>query len=70
VSLNQSYRWRGLDLKTLEHCHVIANGRDTRIRGAVIGEDFGLFYRIKLDENGHTRTLKIERADGKALELF
>ncbi|MBN9335960.1 putative glycolipid-binding domain-containing protein, partial [Devosia sp.] len=70
MSLNQSYRWRGLDLKTLEHCHVIANGRDTRIRGAVIGEDFGLFYRIKLDENGHTRTLRIERADGKALELF
>ncbi|MBO9589883.1 putative glycolipid-binding domain-containing protein [Devosia sp.] len=70
MSLNQSYRWRGLDLKTLEHCHVMANGRDTRIRGAIIGDDFGLFYRIKLDENGHTRTLKIERADGKALELF
>lgn len=70
MTLNQSYRWRGLDLATTEHCHVIANGRDTRIRGAIIGPDFGLFYRIKLDENGHTRTLKIERADGKVLELF
>jgi hypothetical protein len=70
LTLNQSYRWRGLDLATLEHCHVIANGRDTRIRGTIIGPDFGLFYRMKLDENGHTRTLKIERADGKVLELF
>lgn len=70
MTLNQSYRWRGLHLPTTEHCHVIANGRDTRIRGAIIGPDFGLFYRIKLDENGNTRTLKIERADGAALELF
>lgn len=70
MTLNQSYRWRGLDLATLEHCHVQANGRDTRIRGAIIGPDFGLFYRLKLDENGNTRTLKVERADGKSLELF
>ncbi|KKB76040.1 hypothetical protein VW35_20155 [Devosia soli] len=70
MSLNQSFRWRGLDLATIEHCHVIANDRDTRIRSTIIGPDFGLFYRIKLDESGHTRTLKIERSDGKALELF
>lgn len=68
--LDRSVRWRGLDLKTLEHAHVIANGRDARIRGAIIGPDFGLFYRLKLDENGHTRAVKIERADGKVLELF
>ena len=68
--LNRSYRWRGLDPETIEHCHVTANGRDTRIRGAIVGPDFGLFYRLKLDENGHTRTVKIERADGKLLELF
>lgn len=68
--LNRSIRWRGLDLETLEHAHVVANGRDTRIRGAVIGPDFGMFYRLKLDENGHTRTVKIERTDGKVLELF
>lgn len=70
MTLNRSVRWRGLDLDTIEHAHVIANGRDTRIRGAIIGPDFGLFYRLKLDENGHTRTVKIERADGKLLELF
>lgn len=70
MTLNRSIRWRGLDLKTLEHAHVTANGRDTRIRGAIIGPDFGFFYRIKLDENGHTRTVKIERTDGKQLELF
>jgi uncharacterized protein len=68
--LNRSIRWTGLDLKTIEHAHVVAKNRDTRIRGAIIGPDFGLFYRIKLDENGHTRTLKIERADGAVLELF
>ena len=49
MTLNRSIRWQGLDLKTLEHCHVIANGRDTRIRGTIIGPDFGLLYRIKLD---------------------
>jgi hypothetical protein len=70
MTLNRSIRWRGLHLQTLEHCHVIANGRDTRIRGTIIGPDFGLFYRLKLDENGHTRTVKIERTDGKTLELF
>jgi hypothetical protein len=70
MSLNRSIRWQGLDLKTIEHCHIIANGRDTRIRGTIIGPDFGLFYRLKLDENGHTRTVKIERTDGRTLELF
>lgn len=70
MNLNRSIRWRGLDLETLEHCHIVANGRDTRIRGAIIGPDFGLFYRLKLDENGHTRTVRIERTDGKTLELF
>jgi len=70
MTLTRSIRWRGLDPKTLEHCHVSANGRDTRIRGAIIGPDFGLFYRLKLDENGHTRTVRIERADGQILELF
>lgn len=70
MNLNRSCRWRGLELKTIEHGHVIATERDTRLRGAIVGPDFGLFYRIKLDENGHSRTLKIERADGRALELF
>lgn len=70
MTLNRSIRWQGLDLKTIEHAHIVANGRDTRVRGAIIGPDFGLFYRLKLDENGHTRTVKIERADGKVLELF
>lgn len=70
MTLNQSFRWRGLDLATLEHCHVVANGRDTRIRGAIIAPGQGYFYRLKLDENGHTRTVKIERTDGKTLELF
>lgn len=70
MTLNRSIRWRGLDLETLEHCHIVANGRDTRIRSAIIGPDFGLFYRLKLDEDGHTRTVKIERADGRSLEVF
>ncbi len=70
LTLNRSIRWHGIDLDTFEHAHIIANGRDTRIRGAIIGPDFGLFYRLKLDENGHTRTVKIERADGRVLELF
>lgn len=68
--LNRAIRWQGLELETIEHTHVIANGRDTRVRGTIIGPDFGLFYRLKLDENGHTRTVKIERTDGKQLELF
>ena len=69
--LNRSIRWQGLgDTGTLEQCHVIANGRDTRIRGTVIAPDYGVFYRIKLDENGHARTVKLERTDGRTLELF
>jgi uncharacterized protein len=62
-------RWQGLDLKTIEHAHIV-DGRNTFIRGTIIGRYFGLFYRIKLDENGHTRSVRIERADGRTLELF
>ena len=65
MTLNRSIRWQGLDLKTLEHAHVV-DGRDTHIRGTIVGPDFGLFYRLKLDENAHTRAVKIERADEKA----
>jgi hypothetical protein len=70
MMLNRSVRWRGLDPDSIEQGHVLANGRDTRIRGAIVGPDFGLFYRIRLDERGHTRTVKIERTDGRQLELF
>ncbi|WIJ26047.1 putative glycolipid-binding domain-containing protein [Devosia sp. RR2S18] len=68
--LNRMVRWRGLAPQTLEHCHVIANGRDIRIRGVIITPDYGLFYRLKLDEAAHLRTARIERTDGKVLELF
>ncbi|WP_375452232.1 putative glycolipid-binding domain-containing protein [uncultured Devosia sp.] len=68
--LNKSIRWRGFDPVTAEHCHIIATERDTRMRGAIITPTYGLFYRIKLDEAGQTRTLKLDRTDGKTLELF
>lgn len=70
MTMNRSIRWQGLELKSLEHCHVTRTDRDTRIRGTVIAPTYGLFYRIKLDENGNTRTLKLERTDGRVLELF
>ena len=69
MPLNRSIRWQGLDLKTLEHAHIV-DGRNTHIRGTIIGPDWGLFYRLKLDENAHTRSVRIERADGRVLELF
>ena len=68
--LNRTIRWQGLDLVTLEHCNVVANGRDTRVRGTVITPDYGLFYRLKLDEAAHLRTARLERTDGAVLELF
>ena len=70
MSLNRSIRWRGLDPVTLEHCHVISTARDTRIRGTIVTPDYGLFYRIKLDDREHVRTVRLERTDGKVLELF
>jgi hypothetical protein len=70
MTLDRTIRWRGLDPVTLEHCNVVANGRDTRVRGAIITPDYGLFYRLKLDENGHLRTARLERTDGIVLELF
>jgi uncharacterized protein len=69
MTLNRSIRWQGLDLKTIEHAHVL-DGRNTFIRGTIIGPDWGLLYRIKLDENAHTRSVRIERTDGRVLELF
>lgn len=70
MSLDRSIRWRGFDPVTLEHCHVIADGRDTRIRGTIIAPEYGLFYRIKLDDVGRVRTARVERTDGSVLELF
>lgn len=70
MSLDRSIRWRGLDPVTLEHCHVISTERDTRIRGTIITPDYGLFYRIKLDDAERVRTVKLERTDGAVLELF
>lgn len=70
MNLDRTARWRGLELKTLEHCHVIRTHRDTRIRGTLVAPTYGLFYRIKLDENGHARTVRLERTDGRTLELF
>ena len=64
MSLNRTIRWRGLDPASLEHCHVISTARDTRIRGTIITPDYGLFYRIKLDDREHVRTVKLERTDG------
>lgn len=70
MSLDRSVRWRGLDPVGLEHCHVISTDRDTRIRGTIITPDYGLFYRIKLDDTERVRTVKLERTDGAVLELF
>ena len=70
MSLDRSLRWRGLAAASLEHCHVIASARDTRVRSVIITPGFGLFYRLKLDEVGHVRTVRLERTDGAVLELF
>lgn len=70
MSLDRTIRWRGLDLASIEHCHVISTPRDTRIRGTIITPDYGLFYRIKLDDREHVRTVRLDRTDGKVLELF
>lgn len=70
MSLDRFVRWRGLDAARLEHCHVISTARDTRIRSTLITADYGLAYRIKLDDTEHVRTVKLERTDGAVLELF
>ena len=70
MSLDRSIRWRGLEAQSIEHAHVVATPRDTRVRSTLITPDYGLFYRIKLDEADRVRTLRIERTDGKLLELF
>lgn len=70
MTLDRSIRWRGLDPATIEHCHVISTARDTRIRGTIITPLYGLFYRIKLDDSEHLRTVRLERTDGAVLELF
>lgn len=70
MSLDRTIRWRGLDPVTLEHCHVVSTARDTRIRGAIVTPRYGLFYRLKLDDAEHVRTARIERTDGRVLELF
>ena len=70
MSLDRTIRWRGLDPASLEHCHIISTERDTRIRGTIITPGYGLFYRIKLDDREHVRTVRLERTDGAVLELF
>lgn len=70
MDIDRTIRWRALEAPGLEHCHIMASPRDIRIRGIIIGPDFGLAYRLKLDEAGFLRTAKLERTDGRTLELF
>lgn len=70
MPLNKSVRWQVLDPQGIEHCHVTATARDTRVRSALITPTYGLFYRLKLDEAGHSRTIRLEHTDGRVLELF
>lgn len=70
MSLDRSVRWHAFDPQGTEHCHVVATARDTRIRSVLITPTYGLFYKIKLDEAGHCRTIRLERTDGSVLELF
>jgi hypothetical protein len=68
--LNRTIRWRPAEGAGIEHCQVIRTGRDTRIRSAVVTPDHGLFYYLKLDETGRVRSARVERTDGKILEIF
>ncbi len=68
--LDRTLRWRPAEGAGLEHCRVLRTDRDTRIRGAVITPDHGLFYAIKLNDEGKVRSVRVERTDGKLLELF
>lgn len=61
-------RWKSAD--SLEHCTILRRDSDTRIRGVIIGDDFGLSYRLKLNDQGNVRDLVIERTDGRGLELY
>lgn len=70
MNRNRTIRWRGIDPATLEHCQIIRSADDTRIRSSLIAPDYGLFYRLKLNEAGHVRSARIERTDGRTLELF
>ncbi|MGV8853238.1 MAG: putative glycolipid-binding domain-containing protein [Devosia sp.] len=70
MSLDRSVRWHALDPQGIEHCHVTATARDTRIRSVLVTPAYGLFYKIKLDEAGQSRTIRLERTDGAVLELF
>ncbi|MEO5806122.1 putative glycolipid-binding domain-containing protein [Devosia sp.] len=63
-----SARWKSPD--SIEHCHINRRESDTRIRGAIIGPDYGLFYRLKLNDIGNVRDLVLERTDGRSLELY
>jgi hypothetical protein len=70
MTLDRIVRWRGLELETLEHCHVVSSDRDTRIRGVIVAPHYGLSYRIKLDDAERVRTVRVERTDGRIVELF
>lgn len=61
-------RWKSAD--SIEHTTIIRRDNDTRIRGAIVGADYGLFYRLKLDEAGCVRDVRLDRTDGRSLELY
>ena len=67
--LDRTLRWRPAEGAGIEHCRIIRTERDTRIRSALIQPDHGFFYTIKLDDEGRVRAVRIERTDGRTLEL-
>jgi hypothetical protein len=62
-------RWTGWDGIGMEHAMVSRAGPGTVIRGVLMGPGIGWSYRIELDRDGRSRTLRLETTDRRRLAL-
>jgi uncharacterized protein len=67
--LDRTILWSPAEGIGLEHCRITRNSDGDEICGVIARPEYGLMYRLLLDQSGKLRSADLQRTDGKTLYL-